>query len=189
VTSPNIEVLKEQELRQLVAFSRTIETDPERLRKLMEAIGESGGYTCYIVWLINRPFEELPDAYKQVERELYLLGRNYNDVHITILDYTKYPTVVADLMKALDIDSLPVLIISPEPIDLKKPERENTIIIKGGALERLARHGKLQKFISNIPVWARLGVLKNKARWEAEIMTLFKEIYDQVKSLIAINIP
>jgi len=178
---------KEQELRQLMAVSHTVETDPERLRKLMEASGEPG-YTCHIVWLADRPFGELPDAYKQVELELYFLGRYNDGVLVTILDSTKYRNIVTGLVKALNIDSLPVLIISPKPIDLKKPERENTVIIKGEALERLARHDKLRTFISSIPDWASLEV-ENRAKWEAKVKTLLGEIYDQIESLISINTP
>jgi len=147
ITSAVIEVLKEQELRQLVAFSRSIETDPERLRKLMEMAGEQLDYSCYIVWL-TVPFEQLPEVYRQVELQLFRLARYNSDVHITILDFSKHPNLVADLMKTLGVDSLPALIISLEPIDLKEPKRENTVVIvKGEAFKRLDRHGKLQEFI------------------------------------------
>jgi len=181
------EHLKEQELRQLVAFSRSIETDPKRLEQLRKMAGEPE-YKCYIVWL-TLPLKQLPKVYRQVELQLYHLVRHNSDVHVTILDSSIHSNLVADLMKTLGVDSLPILIISSEPIDLKKPKRESTIIIKGGALGRLARHGKLQEFISNIPIWARLGVLKDKVRWEAEVKVLLREIYDQIKNLISINIP
>lgn len=140
---------KKRELRQLIAFSYTIETDPERLRKLREATGESR-YSCYILWLTNRPFDALPDAYKSVEIELYRLARYNSDVNVAILDSTKYPIVVATLMKALEIDTLPALVVSSDPIDLENPKKENTIVFRSGALERLVNQGKLLQVISNI---------------------------------------
>lgn len=39
---------KRAELSQLVAFSHSVETDPERLRKFREAAGEAE-YSCYIL--------------------------------------------------------------------------------------------------------------------------------------------
>jgi len=196
VTSAVIEVLKEQELRQLVAFSHSIETDPERLRKLMEMAGEQLGYSCYIVWL-TVPFEQLPEVYRQVELQLFRLARYNSDIHITILDFSKHPNLVADIMKTLGVDSLPALIISLEPIDIREPKRGNTVVIvKGEVFKWLDRHGKLQEFISNIPVWARIGVLEKK---EQEVrMEIFLEklreflkeigIWDLVKSLVSTNI-
>ena len=61
-------------------------------------------------------------------------------------------------------------------------------MFKTGALERLANQGKLLQIISNIPNWARMGVLRNKARWEGEIKSLLAEVWNQIKSLVSINI-
>jgi len=203
LTTPVVEIVvssftvKEEELKRLVVSSRSLETDPERLKKLMKMAGESLNYTCYIVWL-TLPFEQLPEVYKQVELQLFKLARNISDVHITILDYSKHSNLVADLMKTLHVDSLPVLIISLEPIDLKEPKSRNTVVIvKGKAFEWLNRHGKLEEFISNIPVWTRIGVLEKKEQelrmkkfleelWK--FLKEIKEIWCQVRSLILTNI-
>jgi len=188
--------LKEQELRQLVVFSRSIETDPDRLRKLMEMAGEQLDYSCYIVWL-TIPFDLLPEVYRKVELQLFRLAKNIEHVHITILDKSKHSNLVTDLMKELGIDSLPALIVSLEPIDLKEPKRENTVVIvKGEVFKWLDRHKKLQEFISNIPVWARIGVLEKKER-EVRMEILLEKlleflkgigIWDLVKSLVSTNI-
>jgi len=179
--------LRKEELKQLVAFSHTIETDPERLRRLREAVGEPK-YSCYILWLVNRPFDALPEAYRAVEIELYRLARYNSDVNVAILDSTKYPTIVTTLMKTLEIDTLPALVVSPDPIDLENPRKENTIVFKSGALERLARQGRLLHVISNIPNWARMGILRDKARWESEIVSLLAEVWNQIKHLVSINL-
>lgn len=179
--------LKERELEHLVALSYTIETDPDRLKRLREITNEAK-YSCYVIWLVNRPFDALPDIYKEVEIELYRLGRYNSDIYVAILDSTRYPMVVTDLMRALEIDSLPALILSSDPIDLTKPRKENTIIFKSGALERLAQQGRLIHVISNIPNWARMKILRDKAKWEVEVKSLLSEVWEQIKSFVSLNI-
>ncbi|ABL88640.1 hypothetical protein Pisl_1484 [Pyrobaculum islandicum DSM 4184] len=178
---------KRAELSQLVAFSYSVETDPERLRKFREAVGEAE-YSSYILWLINAPFDALPETYKEVELELYRLARYNSDVYVVILDSSRFPNVVRDLMAALGIDALPALVVATKPLDLANPDKEGTIVIRSGAVDRMARHGKLTQFVRNIPVWARMGALKDKAKWEGEAKLILAEIWDQIRQLISINL-
>ena len=178
---------KEEELQKLVAVSHSIETDPERLRRLREAAGEPH-YSCYLIWLVNKPYDALPEEYKAVELELYKLARYNADIHLSILDSTRYPAVVADLMRALELDSLPALVMSTKPIDLKRPLKENTITFSHAALRRLAEQNKVALIVANVPVWARTGILADKAKWEGQIKTLLADLWDQIKGLVSINI-
>lgn len=179
--------LKERELRDIVAFSHTIETDPDRLSRLREVAGEAD-YNCYITWLVNAPFDALPDRYREIEEALYRVARYNADVHVLMLDSSRHPIVVADIMRVLGIDSLPALVLSTEPLNPMRPTKENKIIIKTGAIDRLAKQGKIIYLINNIPAWARAGVLSKKAKWEAQIKTLIAEGWNQLKDLISVNI-
>jgi len=179
--------LKKRELQKLVAFSHSIETDPDRLQRLRELAGE-GRYVCHIVWLVNMPFDSLPNEYKEIELELYKLARYNADIHVLILDSTRYPATVTDLMRALEIDTLPALVISADPMNLKEPRKENTIIFSSGALKRLVNQGKVREILNNIPNWARMGILKNKVRLEGEVKSLLAEFWNEIKGLISVNI-
>jgi len=181
------EELKDSELRQLVAYTRTIETDPERLERLKDLVGERG-YICHIVWLVDRSPDELSEEFREVELELYRLARRSGEVLVTILDFNKHRTVVVDLMRKLGITDLPALVVSEKRIDLKNPDKEGTAVIRSGALKRLAEQGRIRELISNIPVWASLGVLRDRVKLEAGFKSLFGKLWDEVKQLISINI-
>jgi len=182
-----IEALKDAELKQLVAYTRTIETDPERLEKLKALTGEKD-YVCHIVWLVGEPLDELPEEFREVELELYRLARRSGEVLVTILDFNKHRTTAVGIMKKLEVEDLPALVVSEKRIDLKNPDKKGTAVIRRGALKRLAKQGRIRELISNIPVWASLGVLKDKVKLEAELKSLFGELWNEVKQLISINI-
>jgi len=185
-----IEALKDAELKQLVAYTRTIETDPERLEKLKTLTGEKD-YVCHIVWLVNEPLDGLPEEFREVELELYRLARQSGEVLVTILDFNRYRATVVDIMRKLGIEDLPALVVSEKRLDLRNPDRSGTIVIGRGALKRLAKQGRIRELISNIPVWASLGKLRDRVKLEAELKSLLGELWDEVKQLklISINIP
>jgi len=132
--------------------------------------------------------EELPEEFREVELELYRLARRSGEVLVTILDFNKHRAVVVDIMKKLEIEDLPTLVVSEKRIDLRNPDKKGTTVIRRGALKRLAEQGRIGELISNIPVWASLGELKDKVKLEAELKSLFGKLWNEVKQLISINI-
>jgi len=168
-----------------MAFSYSIEADPERLRRIRESVGEKE-YVCHIIWLVNMPFDSLPEPYRRVEIELYKLVRENKDVHVVVLDERKFPIVVGDLMEEFGVDSLPALIVSQRPIDLRNPDRRDSVVFKRDALKRLIEHERLVDVIWNLPTWARAGALKSRAKLESVIKPLLSSLWEEIKNLVAI---
>lgn len=157
--------IKEKELSSLIACLRNVEADPDRLSKLKEAEGEAD-YNCYVTWLVNASFDAPPEKYREIEKALYRVAQS-NDVHVLMLDSTRHPLTVAGIMVALEIDSLPALILSTEPLNLMRPTKKNKIIIKAEAIDELIKRGKIIYLINNIPAWARAGVLEAETNIQA----------------------
>jgi hypothetical protein len=190
IVNEMLKSLRKIEISRLMVFTRSLETDPDRLMKLMEAAGERLNYSCHIIWLVNMPHDSLPERYKRVEEELFRLVLHNRDVHVTMLDSGRYPLTASALMDYFGIEDLPAMIIADRLINLEKPDKNNTIVVKAGALDRIARNTDvLKKFISNIPVWARRGTLKKRVKWEAEVKQLLGKLWDEIKSLVTVNIP
>jgi len=177
--------LKKEEEPSLVVVHRSLETDPERLKYILERVKEEIEYSCYIYWL-TLPYPSTPEEFKEVEVELYKLIRSYDDVLVAILDSNKHWREVSAFKEVYGIDELPAMIISDEPLDPLTDKKRRGVVLKLKAIKRLIEADKLKEFIAQLPLWGRDSKLESKATFEGVIIPFLKELWNEIKDLISL---
>lgn len=175
------------ELSRLMTYTHTLMADLETYRMLVKLVGGEKDI-LHIIWLIPMPFNALSNKYQNLGLELFKLSIYRNDVFVVILDVTKYPNTVMNIVNTFGIDELPALIISEKPIDIERPDASGTVILKKGAIDRLIEQGKIQDFLANLPIWAAQGNLRSRVKFEGVVKPLLGDLWDMIKDLIKFNI-
>ncbi|MDG6928325.1 MAG: hypothetical protein JRN10_08420 [Nitrososphaerota archaeon] len=183
-TEPLIKKGMELELKKLVAVrseNHTVITDIDRIEEF-----EPQNHSFCLYWIVSGPVKQQEPVFQLVEHEIYDFAKDNKKILTVLLDFNHEPITIKKMMEIYGITGLPVMIISYVNIlnGIKELKRNKVVIIESEGIRRLVNQEKFDNFINNLPVWAELGTLLDKASWDGNKMPAIRDIYNEIKQFV-----